>query len=383
MKIPFFKPSFSNLEEQAVLDVMKGGWLTTGSKCRHLESEFENLCNPTGLLNIHAVATNSATSALLVGLRALGFGTEAYQGAEVITTAMTFISPINTLVSLGASPVFCDIKPDSLNINPDKIEKLITKNTKAIMVTHMAGHSADMRPIWDLAEKHGLLVIEDAAHCLPTSYKGIPVGSNSDLTFFSFYATKTVSAGEGGMAIVKSAKVANEMRKIRLHGISRDVLERYTKAGNWEYDTEYLGEKANMLDLTAAIALVQLSRQKVLHFRRLSRIDTYAIELDGYLKINQVTNEDSGHLCIAQTNGDHRDELFSYLADRDINCSVHFKPVYKMTGLQDYVDYDEAKLPVTEKAYKRIISLPLYPDMSLAEQTYVIKTIKEFYNETK
>ena len=249
--IPFHKPAIGEEEVRSVVETLKSGWLTTGSKVKSFEEDFARYVGSK-----HAIAVNSGTAALHLALDAVGIE----EGDEVIVPTMTFTATAEVVLYFKAKPVLVDCERDTLNLDPAKIEAAITPRTKAIVPVHMAGLPCDMDEILRIARKHDLRVIEDAAHALPAAYRGRTVGTVGDITCFSFYATKTITTGEGGMATTENPQWAERMRIMSLHGISHDAWKRYTKEGSWYYEVLYPGFKYNLTDLAAAIGGEQLKK---------------------------------------------------------------------------------------------------------------------------
>jgi len=261
MQIPFHKTHTTKEEIDAVVQAMESGWLTMGPKTIEFEEHFQNYIG-----SLYSVSVNSATAALHLALKAIGL----QRDDEVIIPTNTFIATAEVVTYFDAKPILCDIEEKTYNIDVKKIEPLITKKTKAIIPVHFAGQPCDMDAIYLLAQKYNLKVIEDAAHALPSSYKGVKIGnlSQTDITCFSFYATKTLSTGEGGMATTNNHSYAKSMKINRLHGISKDAWDRYTLKGAWRYDVVDNGAKYNTTDMNAALGIVQLKKQEMLYQKR-------------------------------------------------------------------------------------------------------------------
>src|SRR5579863_6264984 len=249
--IPFARPDYADAEVAEVADAIRSGWVTTGPKTAQFEREFREYAGAR-----HALAVNSCTAGLHLALAALGMG----PGDEVITTPLTFCATVNVILQVGATPVLADIGPD-LNIDPAAVERVITARTRAILPVHIAGLPCDMRSIWEIARRHGLKVVEDAAHAAGSRLDGLPIGGGgSDAVAFSFYATKNLSTGEGGMVVTPDSALEERMRLLCLHGISRDAWNRYSEKGNWYYEVVACGFKYNLSDILAALGLVQLRK---------------------------------------------------------------------------------------------------------------------------
>jgi len=368
--IPFHKPCIGQDEINAVTKVMESGWMTSGPTVQRLESKFSELMDGR-----ECVATNSATSALLVGLKAiikLGL-----KGDEVIMPAYTFVSTANVVRQLGLKPVFCDVDPLTLNAGIKEIQPLITNNTTVIMVTHFAGVSCDMKALRGLVDKHNIILIEDCAHCLPTLYKGKHVGSRySDLAFFSFYATKTICGGEGGMLVTPHKKVAVKAKTLRLHGMTKGASERYT-GGTYRYDIVDVGYKCNMTDITAAIVEVQLDKMDHMMWIRIAIAAQYQAALKDRpgIVLPKISENNSHHLYPIQM--PDNDFFIGRMKGRSVCCSHHFIPITHFTAYEEY----RTSLPVTDKLATTEVSLPIYPSMKPAEIDFVIHSTLETLDE--
>lgn len=264
--LPFAKPDVSQREIDSVSETIASGWWTTGPRVRQFEREFADYIGTK-----HAIAVNSATGAMHLALEAIGLEADD----EVITTTYTFAATAEVIRYFDARPVLVDIDPNTFNIDPNLIEPCITKKTRAIIPVHVAGHSVDLEAIMFLAEKYGLYVIEDAAHALPTEYKGQKIGSVSDFSAFSFYATKTLATGEGGMITTDNDEWADRCQIMLLHGISKDAWKRYTSEGSWYYEIVAPGYKYNMTDIAASLGLVQLEKLERMNLRRQKIAEKY------------------------------------------------------------------------------------------------------------
>ena len=369
--IPVFRPSLDEEEWQALREPMMNGWVTIGPKVKEFEERFAEYVEAP-----HAVALNSGTAAIHEALRAMNV-----EGGEVITTSMTFISTNHCILYEKATPVFADIEEDTLNIDPDSIEQLITPNTKAIIVVHYGGHACDMDRILEMARPRGIKVIEDAAHAAGTLYKGRKVGSISDATAFSFHAVKNMTTGDGGMVTFADDEIDARMRQLRWMGLSGDTWARSSGAAgtkySWYYEAEEVGFKYYMNDLAAAIGLVQLTKLDRMNARR-RELTQYYNRL--FADVEQVRGpveheytRSSNHNYVVKV--PDRDNLIQYLRDHGVSSSVHYTPnhVYKM-----YKKY-EAHVPVTERVAKEIVTLPLFPDMTDAQVEQVVETVRGFY----
>jgi dTDP-4-amino-4,6-dideoxygalactose transaminase len=382
--LPFALPEIGEEEIAEVVDSLRSGWLTTGPKTRRFEQDFAEFLGG----NVQTLAVNSATSGLHLALEAIGIG----PGDEVITTPHTFTATAEVIRYLGADPVFVDIQPDTFNINPAKIESAITPRTKAIMPVHFAGLAADMKSISAIARQHGLKVIEDAAHALPTTYKGNMVGSlDSDATVFSFYATKTLATGEGGMIATRDERIAARCKVMRLHGIDRDAFDRYnSKKPAWYYEVVAPGFKYNMTDLAASLGIQQL--RKLGRFQRqrsemARRYDEAFADLPVTLPPQAPAGDvHSWHLYVIRLREDApigRDEFIQALSAGGIGTSVHFIPLHVQPFWRDRYGLTTAQFPESSRAYENAVSLPLYTRMTEADQTRVIRAVRTLLSTDK
>jgi len=376
--IPFSRPAIGEEEIAEVTDTLRSGWITTGPKARKFETDFADYIGG----DVEAVAVNSATAGLHLALEGLGIG----PGDEVITTTNTFTATAEVVRYLGADPVFVDIQADSLNIDPAAIERAITDRTKAIIPVHFAGLSCDMDAIFNLADRHKQQVIEDAAHALPCSYRGQRIGAlRSDATVFSFYANKTITTGEGGMIVTRDRELAARCRTMRLHGISRDVFDRYQSSRpSWHYDVVAPGFKYNMTDIAAAMGIHQLRKSDDFQQQRQALAQRYIEQLkDLPLRLPAEGTGDSLHawhlfvIRLLPRAPLDRDQFIQKLAEQGIGCSVHFIPMHLHSYWKDKYQLDAVDYPVANEAYEGTVSLPLFPGLSEAEQDRVIHAVKE------
>jgi dTDP-4-amino-4,6-dideoxygalactose transaminase len=373
--LPFAEASVGEREIEAVVECLRSGWLTSGPRVLEFEKAFAEYVGAQ-----HAVAVNSCTAALHVALEAVGVG----PGDEVITTPMTFAATAAVIEHLGAKPVLGDVDPETWNLDPAGLEDLVTERTKAILPVHFAGQAADMKPILELARRHGLAVVEDAAHALPTRYGGKRVGSIGDVTCFSFYATKTITTGEGGMAVTDDPKLAERMRLMRLHGMSRDAWKRYTKEGSWKYEILAPGYKDNLTDLAAALGLVQLERCDAFHARRreIARDYTAAFSDLDAIRTPRVREprDHAWHLYVLEVVpeklGMNRDAFVERLTDANIGSSVHFIPVHVHPYYRERYGYRPDDFPNAHAAYQNVVSLPIYPKMDDDDVADVIRAVR-------
>lgn len=385
--IPFALPDIGEEEIAEVVDSLRSGWLTTGPKTHRFEKEFAAFLNgqDTGD-SVQALAVNSATAGLHLALEAAGVG----PGDEVITTPYTFTATAGVVRHLGADPVFVDIDPMTLNMDPRRIERAITSRTKVILPVHIAGLACDMAPILELANRYGLKVIEDAAHALPTTYRGQMIGTlASDATVYSFYATKTITTGEGGMIVTRNAELADRCRTMRLHGINRDAFDRYTSTKPaWHYEVIAPGFKYNLTDLAASIGIQQLRKAWVFQRRRAEMASRYDAELAG-LPVASPPHPLAGdvhswHLYIIRLDEGvriSREEFIQRMSARGIGCSVHFIPLHLHPYWRETYQLQPHHFPLSWRAYERAVSLPLYTRMTDDDQTRVIEAVREVMAE--
>jgi len=376
--LPFALPEIGEEEIAEVVETLRSGWLTTGPRAARFETEFAEFLGG----DVQALAVNSATAGLHLALEAVGVG----PGDEVITTTYTFTATAEVIRYLGAHPVLVDIDPQTLNLDPAQLERAITPRTKAIIPVHFGGLACAMNEILALAQKHNLRVIEDAAHALPTRYQGQLIGTlASDVTVYSFYATKTITTGEGGMLVTRNAEIAQRCRTMRLHGISRDVFDRYSATKpSWHYEVVAPGFKYNLPDLAAAVGLQQLKKAWRFQEKRQQMAERYHTALAG-LPVELPATAAAGdlhawHLYVIRLRAEaplSRDEFIRRMAERGIGCSVHFIPLHLHPYWRDTYQLSPEQFPAAQAAYERAVSLPLYTRMTAADQQRVIDTMTE------
>jgi dTDP-4-amino-4,6-dideoxygalactose transaminase len=382
--IPFAVPDVGEAEIAAVVETMRSGWLTTGPNAAALEREFVAALAPDGadVERWHGVAVNSATAGLHLALEALGIG----PGDEVIVPTWTFTATAEVVRYLGATPVIVDVRPDTLNIDVAAAAAAVTARTKAIMPVHFAGLPVPRGSIADFAAAHGIRVVEDAAHAHPVRSEGVSVGvGESDAVVFSFYATKTMTSGEGGMVVSSNAELTARMATMRLHGISRDVFDRYTStAPSWHYEVIAPGYKYNLTDVAAAMARVQLTRSVPMRERR-SAIAAYYDEVLADLPLRLPARpQDPGtdhawHLYTLRLSGEARmgrDEFIQRMADAGIGCSVHFIPLHHHPYWRAFRGTDAPTLPVADREFASVVSIPIFSAMTDAQVERVGATVQ-------
>ena len=377
--LPFALPEIGEEEIAEVVDTLRSGWVTTGPKAKRFEADFSAFLGDEGL---HAVAVNSATAGLHLALEALGIG----PGDEVITTTHTFTATAEVVRYLGADVKLVDIDPATLNISPAAVEAAITPRTKMIMPVHYAGLAADMPALLDIARRHGLKVVEDAAHALPTTSGGKLVGTlASDATVFSFYANKTITTGEGGMLVTRDAELAQRAKVMRLHGMNRDAFDRFTATvPSWYYEVVAPGFKYNLTDIAAALGIHQLRRVRGFQLRREQIAARYA-EAFADLPLIDAPRPAAGdqhawHLYVlrlADNAGVTRDALIERLFAAGIGCSVHYIPLHLHPYWRDRYALQQADFPHSQKAFEAMLSLPLYTRMSDADVERVVSALRQ------
>ncbi len=381
IQVPFHRPSIGQEEIDEVVRTLQSGWLTTGPRTAQFEREFgEYVTAP------HALAVSSCTAGLHLALVALGIG----PGDEVITTPLTFCATVNVILHTGATPVLADVGEDG-NIDPASVAARIGERTRAIIPVHLAGLPCDMDALWELARRHKLHVIEDAAHAAGARYHGHPIGAGnpetgarSDAAVFSFYATKNLTTGEGGMVTTHDAKMADRMKVLCLHGINKDAWNRYTDRGNWFYQVTEPGFKYNLTDIQSSIGIHQLRKLEQFTQAR-NRYAALYSELLGHCSELEVPpqRQDSRHawhLYGLRLNLDKlecgRDEFISELRERGVGTSVHFIPIPLHPFFARFADRPENNCPRALALYPRLISLPLYPAMTEPEVEYAAESVK-------
>jgi len=372
--IPFHKPCIGEDELQEVRDTLENGWLTMGPKTIKFEEAFRKKVKAR-----HAVSMNSCTAALHLALKVI----DLQENDEVIIPSITFAATGEVVRYFNARPVIVDVNRDTHNIMLDEIERKITRKTRAIIPVHFGGQPCDMDEINALARSYNLRVIEDAAHCFPSLYKGKPVGTLSDITAFSFYATKTLAMGEGGLATTENEEFAEQMRTLRLHGISKDAWKRYSKRGNWYYEVTDIGYKYNMTDIQAALGLAQLRKADAMWKKRSGIAARYTQGLLWNDHIITPTVRDyvqsSWHLYVIklrlETLNIKRDEFMDKLQKKGIGVSVHFIPMHRHPVYRSLYKFNLPEFANAEWLYPRTISLPIFPDMTTDDVDYVIETV--------
>ncbi|MBU6258868.1 MAG: DegT/DnrJ/EryC1/StrS family aminotransferase [Burkholderiales bacterium] len=377
--LPYALPEIGEAEIAEVVDTLRSGWVTTGPKARRFEQDFAAFLGDAE--GLHAIAVNSATAGLHLALEALGIG----PGDEVITTTHTFTATAEVVRYLGADVRLVDIDPATLNIDPAAVEAAITPRTKAILPVHYGGLAADMPRLLGIARRHGLKVVEDAAHALPTLCGGRLVGTlASDATVFSFYANKTITTGEGGMLVTRDAQLAQRARTMRLHGMNRDAFDRFTaKVPSWYYEVVAPGFKYNLTDIAAALGIHQLRRAHDFQRRREALAAHYDAALAGLPLILPprpgAGDSHAWHIYavrLAPGAGIERDRLIERLFEAGIGCSVHYIPLHLHPYWRERYALAAADFPHSQRAYETMVSLPLYTRMTPADVERVAAALR-------
>jgi dTDP-4-amino-4,6-dideoxygalactose transaminase len=372
--LPFALPELDGAELAEMKEALDSGWITTGPKTRQFEQEFAAYVGAK-----HAIAVNSCTAAMHLALEAIGLR----PGDEVIIPTYTFAATAEVVRYFDARPVFVDVDLASLNMRPDLIEGAITERTKAIIPVHIAGLPAELDPIHAIAKRHGLYVIEDSAHALPASYKGKRIGNLSDVTCFSFYATKAITTGEGGMICTESDQLAERCHIMALHGISKDAWKRYTAEGSWYYEIIAPGFKYNMTDIAAAMGLAQLRKANAMWQRRRQIAQCYdeAFRASPELQVPHDCGccQHAWHLYMLRLNLTHlridRAKFVEELKQRNIGASVHFIPLHVHPYYRQTYSYQPENFPIAYGEYLREVSLPIYSKMRDADVSDVIDAV--------
>ena len=371
--LSFSLPLIGTEEIDEVVEALRSGWLTSGPRTKQFEQNFRDAVGAPA-----ALALNSCTAGLHVALKVLNVG----PGDEVITTPMTFAASVNVIEHVGARPVLVDVEPDTLNLQPDAVEQAITSKTKAIIAVHYAGHPVELNALQSIAEQYQLHLIEDAAHAVGASFEGQPIGSGSNLTAFSFYATKNLTTGEGGM-LTGDADLIDHARIVSLHGMSREAWGRYSAGGKWAYDIVEPGFKYNMPDIQAAIGLQQLRRFGRMQQRRKEIVDTYNSAFGRHAAFLTPTTRahvtNAWHLYVLRLRDSEltidRNQFIQEMTARNIGTSVHFIPIHVHSFYRNKYGYQPNDFPVANAAYQQMVSLPLSPSMSDQDVADVIEAV--------
>lgn len=373
--IPYGKQTIDQDDIQAVVDVLKSDFLTTGPKIAEFEQTVADYVGAK-----YAVAISNGTSALHAACFAAGIG----PGDEVITTPLTFAASANCVLYCGGTPVFADVDPKTYNIDPEDIRRKITDRTKAIIAVHLAGQPCDMDAIHSIAHEYGLIVIEDGAHALGSVYKGKKVGSLSDMTTFSFHPVKPITTGEGGMIVTDNEEFYKKMALFRSHGITRDDSMMTRNDGPWFYQQFDLGYNYRITDIQCALGCSQMKKLDRFLARRkeiVARYNEAFADCDNIITPYQLSDTESGwHLYIVQVKNCDRRQVFENMREKGIGVNVHYIPVYMHPYYQEH-GYENVHCANAEEIYSHIISLPLYPGLTSEQQDYVIDTLKSLCEE--
>jgi len=373
--IPFCRPTLEAEEIRSVVESLESGWITTGPKVAAFEGQFAESVGAA-----HAVSVNSATAGLHIALAALDIG----EGDEVITSSMTWPSAVNMIELLGAVPVFAEIDAGTLLLDPADTARRVTERTKAIIPVHFAGQPVDMRAFRAIAADSGAVLIEDAAHAVGTAFDGRPIGSGDEIAVFSFHPIKNITTGEGGMVTTQDPDLAERMKVLRFHGVSKDAWARYGKSGSPRYEVIEPAWKYNMLDLQAALGIEQLAKVERFNTRRAALAKRY---LDFLADVPEVRapeivpwpHEHAWHLFIVRLDLDRldidRDGFIAALAEAGVGAGLHFTPVHAHRYYREKYGLAPGALPVTEQVGEEILSLPLYPLLTEEQQDRVMEAV--------
>ncbi|MFB4167777.1 UDP-4-amino-4,6-dideoxy-N-acetyl-beta-L-altrosamine transaminase [Virgibacillus sp. JSM 102003] len=377
--IPYGRQTIDEDDIQAVVNVLKSDYLTTGPAVENFEKKVAEYVDAK-----YAVAFSSGTAALHGACFATGIG----EDDEVITTPMTFAASANCVLYQDGKPIFADIDPETYNIDPDKIRKKITPNTKAIIPVDFTGQPADLDEIMEIAKKHNLTVIEDAAHAIGATYKGIKVGSIADMTMFSFHPVKHITSGEGGIITTNNKTLYEKLLQFRTHGITRNHSLLNENHGPWYYEMQFLGYNYRMTDIQAALGFSQLEKLDRFVQKRRKIVQQYNNEFNTMEQIitpfQHSHGNSSWHLYVIKLKQDllsiTRKRFFKELNEANIGVNVHYIPVHLQPYYQK-MGYNKGDYPIAEELYDHIITLPLFPAMTDENVHYVINTVKKIVQE--
>lgn len=376
--LPIAVPWIGDREKALVLDALESGWITTGPKAQELARRIADLAAAK-----HGVAVNSATGALHLALEALRVG----PGDEVITSTYTFAATVNVIEHVRARPVLVDVEPDTLNMDPRAVERVVGPRTRAILSVDYGGHPCDYAALGAIADARGIPIVDDAAHALGATYRGVPIGAASlaRITAFSFYATKNLSTGEGGAAVTDDAELAERIQLLSLHGMSRDAWRRYSDTGSWYYEVTAPGWKYNLSDVLAAIGLGQLERFAGFQARRREIVGRYLAGLAGCdavrLPVERADVTHAWHLFPIGLELERltidRAAFIRELRAENIGTSVHFIPIHRHPHFAGSLGYGPDAFPVADDAYRRAITLPLFPRMTNRDVDDVCEAVRK------
>lgn len=379
--LPFVRPCISEKTIADVVECLRSGWIATGPKVQILEKKLQEYLGAP-----HAQLVTSATAGLQLVLLALGVG----PGDEVITTPMTFVATLNVIALCGAKPVLVDVAPGTYNIDVTQIESKITPKTKVIMPVHFAGLSVDLDPLYALAKKYNLRVVEDAAHAIGSEYKGKKIGSFGDIQVFSFHPCKNMTTAEGGCIASRDDELANKINRMRFHGIDRDAWNRYSKGGSQHFDVILPGHKYNMSDLQATIGLDQLDQLDAANKKRQSFVERYYDHLHGWDEVilpekPGYTHFNSWHIFAPLINtkvcGLSRDDFMSRMKEWNIGTGLHYPAAHTFSYYQQTYGYKVGDFPMAEYIGNHVVSLPLFPSMMIEDHDRVIEAMKFIFNK--
>jgi dTDP-4-amino-4,6-dideoxygalactose transaminase len=381
--LPFSRPTIDQATIDEVVSCLRSGWITTGPRVKQFEDDLKAYCSAP-----HALALSSATAGLHLVLQAL----ELKPGDEVITTPMTFAATLNTIVLTGGTPVLVDVEPGTYNMDVRQIEKKITKRTRAIMPVHFAGLPVDLDPLYELAKRHGLRVIEDAAHAIGTEYKGRRIGSFGDIQVFSFHPNKNMTTGEGGCVVTRDEKMAGDVALLRFHGMDREAWNRFGKKGSQHYEIIAPGFKYNMMDMQAALGLHQLKQLDGFIRRRTELALRYRKLLAGWPQLSLPAAPSYAHLHAwhlytpliePDAAGMDRDAFMAGMKERNIGTGLHYRAVHLYPYYREQYGFKPGDFPVAETVSDRIVSLPLFPLMTDADQDRVVAAMEDLFRRKK
>jgi dTDP-4-amino-4,6-dideoxygalactose transaminase len=377
--LPFSRPTISQEAINEVVACLKSGWITTGPRVKQFEDDLKAYLSAP-----YALVLSSATAGLHLVLEAM----KLQPGDEVITTPMTFAATLNTIVLTGGKPVLVDVEPGTYNIDATKLEKAVTKRTRAIMPVHFAGLPVDLDPLYAIAKKHNLRVIEDAAHAIGTEYKGKRIGSFGDIQVFSFHPNKNMTTGEGGCVVTRDSKMADDVALLRFHGMDREAWNRFGKKGSQHYEIIAPGYKYNMMDMQAALGLHQLKALDGFIARRTELALRYQKLLAGWPELSLPAAPAYGHLhawhlYTPLVNSDaakmDRDAFMQGLKDRNIGTGLHYRAVHLYPYYREQFGFKRGDFPNAESISDRIVSLPLFPTMTDGDQDRVIAALADLF----
>lgn len=380
--LPFSRPTLSQAAVDELVSCLQSGWITTGPRVEKFESDLRDYVQAP-----HALAVTSATAGLFVTLLAL----DLKPGDEVITTPMTFVCTLHTIVQAGAKPVLVDIDPKTHNIDITKIEERITPRTRAIVPVHFAGLAVDLDPLYELAKKHNLRIMEDAAHAIGTRYKGRDIGSFGDIQVFSFHPNKNMTTGEGGAIVLRDEDLAKKIQPLRFHGIDRSSFNRFSKTGSQEYDVIGPGFKFNMMDIQAALGIHQLQALDGFIKRRSQLAKRYFELLKDWPELNlpaDAPQDGSRHawhlftITLKDEAGMDRTSFMNAMKEHNIGTGLHYTAAHLFTYYQKEFGYKQGDFPIAEWVGERIVSLPLFPSMTDAQQDRVVETMKTIFKRS-